>query len=87
VADRWQPGSQGASGKKGEERRRVWVQEDGWGLRPVPVRIGLSNDTYAELLEGALTEGEAVVTGIHTSGSDGAPQTTLPGFGMRWRRQ
>ncbi|MBI3300901.1 MAG: efflux RND transporter periplasmic adaptor subunit [Deltaproteobacteria bacterium] len=80
-----QPGGQGAGGKKEESRRRVWIRADDQGLQPVPVRVGISDDTYAELIEGALKEGDEVVTGMRTT-SDGTPQTTLPGFGMRWRR-
>ncbi|MBI3304499.1 MAG: efflux RND transporter periplasmic adaptor subunit [Deltaproteobacteria bacterium] len=79
-------GVQGAGSKKDTEHRQVWVQANGQGLKPVPVQVGISDETYAELLEGTLKEGDTVVTGIHTASSDGASQTTLPGFGMRWRR-
>jgi HlyD family secretion protein len=81
-----QPDIPGGDGKKDGEHRQVWVQVDGQDLKPLPVQIGISDETYAELLEGTLTEGDKVITGINTTGTDGASQPTLPGFGMRWRR-
>jgi HlyD family secretion protein len=71
--------------QKEEETRHVWVQTSDQGIAAVPVKIGISDDTYAELLEGDLKEGEKVITGIRTE-NDNATQPTLPGFGMRWRR-
>lgn len=72
-----------------EEKRRqqVWIQANGQGLKPVPVRIGLATDSEAELLEGNLEEGERVVTGISTAGGGEAPQTTVPGFGLGFGRR
>lgn len=84
--DHGQSRGQDTGGSKDESRRQVWIRADGQSLTPVPVRVGISDDAYAELLDGPLTEGEQVVTGIRTTSSDGASQTTLPGFGMRWRR-
>jgi len=49
------------------------------------VQVGISDDTDAELLQGPLAEGDTVVIGIRAT-NDGVAQTTLPGFGMRWRR-
>jgi HlyD family secretion protein len=68
------------------EQRQVWVQADEQQLRSVAVRVGIADDQFAELLEGDLAEGTRVVTALHTTTKDGASQTTLPGFGMRWRR-
>ena len=82
VTTRLQGESQVAPGSPEREQRRVWVQADGQELKPVPVQIGLSDDTYAELLSGNLTEGASVITGIQTSHSSEARQTTVPGFGM-----
>jgi HlyD family secretion protein len=45
--------------------RLVWVQE-GPLLRAVPVTIGLTENQFAELIEGELTEGQAVVTGTES---------------------
>jgi len=71
--------------QKEEEIRRVWTQTSAQEITAVPVKIGISDDTYAELLEGNLNEGDKVITGIRTE-NDNTAQPTLPGFGMRWRR-
>ena len=71
--------------QKGEAARRVWKQTDKKEIVVVPVRIGISDETAAELLDSALQEGDEVVIGVRSDNGD-APQTTLPGFGMRWRR-
>jgi HlyD family secretion protein len=47
---------------RNRQRRRVWVQ-DGALLRAVPVTLGLLDNQYAEVREGDLTDGQAVVTG------------------------
>ena len=43
-------------------RRIVWVQQDEW-LRAVPVTLGLMEHQFAEVVEGDLVEGQAIVTG------------------------
>jgi HlyD family secretion protein len=48
---------------RSRQRRRVWVK-DGDLLRAVPVTLGLIENQYAELLEGDLADGQAVVTGV-----------------------
>jgi HlyD family secretion protein len=68
------------------ELKQVWVQTAGRALKPVTIRTGISDERFAELLEGELTEGMRVVTALNTAPQDGASQPTLPGFGMRWRR-
>jgi HlyD family secretion protein len=45
----------------------VWLIGDGGRPRPVAVRLGASDDNSAELLEGALAEGEQVIIGIANS--------------------
>jgi HlyD family secretion protein len=42
----------------------VWLVGDGGRPKPVAVRIGASDDNSAELLEGALAEGQQVIIGI-----------------------
>jgi hypothetical protein len=64
----------------------VWIHTNEQNLTPVPVQIGISDDTFAELLDGSLKEGDLVVTGMRVVNGESPPQTTLPGFGMRWRR-
>jgi HlyD family secretion protein len=71
--------------KQTDDRRQVWMQRNGYELTPVPVELGISDETYAELLQGALSEGDPVVTGIRATDDESA-RPTLPGFGMRWRR-
>jgi HlyD family secretion protein len=80
------PPAQGApKEQKGEGPRQVWRQTHDKALVAVPVRLGISDETAAELLDGTLQEGEEIVIGSR-SDATGAPETTLPGFGMRWRR-
>ncbi|HKB39055.1 MAG TPA: efflux RND transporter periplasmic adaptor subunit, partial [Gemmataceae bacterium] len=52
-----------AAAAKKRQRRLVWVQE-GPFLRAVPVTLGLSESQFAEVVEGNLTEGQMVVTGM-----------------------
>ena len=44
------------------QRRIVWVH-DGPLLRAVPVTLGLMENQYAEVLQGEINEGQAVITG------------------------
>jgi len=70
-----------------EGSRQVWIETDQHKLTALAVQVGISDDTFAELLGGSLHEGDTVVTGMRSSGSgDSASQPTVPGFGMRWRR-
>jgi HlyD family secretion protein len=56
-----------ASKKDAHEHGRVWV-EDGAFVRPVKVRIGLSDGIMTEITAGELTEGTPVIVGeIHES--------------------
>jgi HlyD family secretion protein len=52
---------------KNRNRRIVWVPGEDDLLRAVPVRLGLVDARFAEILEGELKEGDRVVTGIATS--------------------
>jgi HlyD family secretion protein len=51
---------------RGRSRRIVWVQEED-KLRAVPVVLGLIDNLFAELVEGDLEEGQALVTGTATT--------------------
>jgi HlyD family secretion protein len=53
---------------RGRQHRVVWVQ-DGESLRAVPVTLGLIEHQFAEILDGDLTEGQAVVTGTESAGA------------------
>jgi len=63
-------GSQGASGTTpaAPGRHQVWVP-DGNDLKAVPVRPGITDGSYTEIIEGALKEGQEVVIGIMESGA------------------
>lgn len=67
--------------------QQVWVHRGDNQLQPVPVEVGLSDDTHGELLVGDLREGEQVVTGIRTAEKEGAPQPSIPGFGPGFGRR
>jgi HlyD family secretion protein len=55
----------------------VWTIGEVGRPTPVPVKIGLSDDTGTQLLEGSLLEGEPVIVGVSNS-------QTLPAvFGIR----
>jgi HlyD family secretion protein len=42
----------------------VWLAGDGGRPKPVAVKLGVSDDNSAELVEGALTEDQQVIIGI-----------------------
>ena len=64
---------------------QIWIQTNDASLQPVRVQPGVSDETDFELLNGSLSEGDQVVIGIQRHTGDDE-RTTLPGFGMRWRR-
>jgi HlyD family secretion protein len=57
---------------------RVWVLRNGAAV-PVPVTIGLDDDTYSELLGGELSESDELIEGELTNGS-GSSGPTAPGY-------
>jgi HlyD family secretion protein len=50
----------------GQERGIVWIADDGY-VRPVPLRLGLSDGVNTEVLAGELPEGAEVVIGESSS--------------------
>jgi len=82
------PGSgkgQGKGGRRGgtpgaQASQAVYVLEPG-KLKRVPVKLGLTDGNYTEVLSG-LTEGQQVVTGTATN-NKAAPATTQQGPGTR----
>jgi HlyD family secretion protein len=58
--------SEKAEAARKRQRRLIWVQ-DGDLLRALPVTLGLVENKYAELVEGDLKVGDAVVTGVDSS--------------------
>jgi HlyD family secretion protein len=57
--------SEKADRSRQRQQRVVWVKDQEL-LRAVPVTLGLIDNQFAELLDGALTEGQEVVTGTET---------------------
>lgn len=70
----------GGGGEAATDRRQVWVLR---GERPeqVSIRVGVSDGTVSELLEGDVKEGDDVVTDVAT----GAPKSSAPAGGPRMR--
>jgi len=72
----------GATGKKKEPMgQRVYVLGKDGKLQAVPVKTGVSDGVYTELIEGNLKEGEPLVTGEAPKGSS-RPGGSPPGMGM-----
>ena len=63
---------------------RVWVPEDGAKPKPVPVRLGLTDGTYTELVAGELKEGDQVILGVASDAGKGRapPPAKGPRFGF-----
>ena len=81
-----EPSMAGGVNEAQTEHKEVWVLTKDHTLQAVPVRIGIDDERFAELLDGNLSEGMRVVTAINISPQDASARTSLPGFGMRWRR-
>ncbi len=65
------------------QTRRVWVMDQDGKPQPRRIKIGLTDGSATEVVEGDLREGEVVITGQNISGAS-KPQTntqTAPGFG------
>ncbi|MET0626266.1 MAG: efflux RND transporter periplasmic adaptor subunit [Pyrinomonadaceae bacterium] len=65
--------------------RRVWVMGADGKPQPRRIKIGLSDGSSTEVVEGELREGEVVVTGQNVAASSGSArsnnQSSAPGFG------
>ena len=57
------PGHQNANRVASKDAATVWLVGDGGRPRPVSVKLGASDDNSAELLEGALADGQQVIIG------------------------
>ncbi len=74
-----------AAQEKGRQSPQVWILEEG-RLKRVPVKLGLNDENFAELLEGDLREGQQVVVGLASrEGSRRSPQGSGP-FPQQRRR-
>jgi HlyD family secretion protein len=81
------PGSEGRGwgGRGGSNgRSRVWVLDANKKLKPVPIRLGLSDGMNSEILDSPLKEGDEVVVGV-ISDENSRTQQTNPFSGGRRR--
>jgi HlyD family secretion protein len=53
-----------AQRKRGQGMPQVWILTPEGFLRPVTVRLGISDDQFTELIGDGLQEGQEVVTGV-----------------------
>jgi HlyD family secretion protein len=60
---------------------RLWIQQTDNTLQPLSVQLGISDETFTEVMSGDLQEGQEVVTGILAGAKRAA--STPPGFGQR----
>jgi HlyD family secretion protein len=68
------------------QTRRVWVLGADGKPEPRRIKVGLSDGSATEVVEGELREGDVIVTGQNvtasvSSGTQGGGQSTAPGFG------
>ncbi len=67
------PSGQGASSEyaKPQAPQTVWVQGAGGDPRPVPIRTGITDGYFTEVVEGSLKEGDQVLIGLAGSSEQG----------------
>ena len=53
--------------QKREESQHIWILDENSILKPIPVKTGVTDNSYSELLEGMLAEGQIIVTGEDTT--------------------
>lgn len=80
----------GRGGMMSGNRSRIWVLDATKKLKPLPVRLGLSDGTNSEIVESPLKEGDEVVVGVITAEASRTQQTNPfgpqmpPGGGRRF---
>jgi HlyD family secretion protein len=65
-----EPAPPASASKESHDRGTLWVEEDGF-VRPIKVRVGLSDGVMTEILQGEIHEEDSVVTGESRSNGDG----------------
>jgi len=65
----------GPTGAPGQGR--AWLFENGQ-LHEVPLTLGLDDDTYSEVVAGAIMPGDMVIIGAAPSGTSGGQTTARP---------
>jgi HlyD family secretion protein len=67
------------------QTRRVWVMSANGKPEPRRIKVGLSDGSATEVVEGDLREGDVVITGQNVTASSSSTQSggqsTAPGFG------
>jgi HlyD family secretion protein len=66
--------------------RRVWKETPAGELESVPVRLGISDGVFSEVISEGLTEGDSVVVGMETLRPERRSDSLPPGFGSGHRR-
>ena len=64
--------------KSEKSQHAVWRLEEGRPVR-VPIRIGLDDEAFSEVVSGELTQGETIVLGVAGAAPAGAPGGGVPG--------
>ena len=64
-------------GERARAGSRVWVLRDGKPVA-VPLRVGLDDDTYAEVLGGAIRQGDAVIVGEQSGDATKGARAAAP---------
>jgi hypothetical protein len=72
-------------------RGRVWIQNTAGKLEPVMVTTGLNDGKFTQIITPRLNDGDKIVIGVITNGTDMANQQRSPltggaGGGMRGGR-
>jgi len=52
-----------------EESQRIWILDEKNNLKPIPVKTGVTDNSYSELIEGHLEEGQSIITGEEVTNS------------------
>jgi HlyD family secretion protein len=66
------------------QRVPIWIYDaTDKSIRPMVVKLGLSDGVYTEMADGKLKEGDKVITGVEveTTRATPAPGSRPPGFG------
>ncbi len=71
-------GAPGVRGPRPTDRRVVWALRDAQPVK-VPVRIGITDGSFSEILEGELTEGEALIVDAIGAPKPASTQAGPPG--------
>ena len=84
------PSGRGATAAPSGRGAMVW-QQTGEGVMPVPVKVGISDGTWTEIVEGSIAEGTPLVTRVavtgNTSTTTPAASTGNPLMGTQQRRR